>query len=365
MPRTDCPLHYDQIYTSSARKRNKDPNFVGMFGSPTFFSKRPITNVSPMIREKFYQTKTEVDLSAAFAALTSDIIMTRTEKLDHVSRLFPFVLTLIQHVPFWAFELVKSATAVMARIQKRIAEKSEKAMRRAESKKEEGTMFDALTDTMILARERTLSTIHDEGMILLSGGTEPTANALTIAAFHIINKKDILSSMCTELLDSDIENIETTAVVNEALRLSHGLSIRPSRIATYETPKYKDYTIPAGTLVGMSSYFVHMDPFLFPDPTCFNPGRWIEATARGENLTRFITAFGKGKLYFTLAAFAMYFDYELYEITEENIRVARDLGVPFPETGHSMRGPPGERAVVSGILVPGLNQSILGFSFRV
>lgn len=44
----------------------------------------------------------------------------------------------------------------------------------------------------------------------------------------------------------------------------------------------------------MSSYFVHMDPTLFPDPTVFNPDRWIEATKRGDNLTRFITAFSKG-----------------------------------------------------------------------
>ncbi|KAL4789749.1 cytochrome P450 [Aspergillus venezuelensis] len=408
------PNFYDQIYTSNARKRNKDPSFVGMFGSPTsmiatidhdhhrfrrgilssFFSKRSITKVSPMIQEKvqrlmerllqFYQSKSVVDLSAAFAALTSDIItfysygesfdflenetfnssvrdaIMETEKLDHVSRLFPFVLRLLQHVPLWVFELVKPATAVMARIQKQIAERSEKALRRVESKKKEGTMFDALTDAKIPACERTLSRIHDEGMILLSGGTEPTANALTIAAFHIINKKDILSSMRIELLDNDIESIETvswsqleqlpylTAVVNEALRLSHGLSIRSPRIAPYEALAYKEYTIPAGTPVSMSSYFVHMDPSLFPDPACFNPGRWIEAIARGENLTRFITAFGKGsrqcvginlgyaELYFTLAAFAMYLDYELYETTEGNIRVARDRGVPFPETGHFM-----------------------------
>ncbi|KAL4744321.1 hypothetical protein BDW72DRAFT_212832 [Aspergillus terricola var. indicus] len=407
------PYFYDEIYTST-RKRNKDPNCVGLFGSPTsmiatvdhehhrlrrgilssFFSKRSIRDISSLIKRRvqrlmerllgFYQTESEVDLSAAFAALTADIITTysygesfnfledesfhsevrnaimETEKLDHISRLFPVVLTIIRHVPVWAFAIVKPATAVVAGIQKRVAEKSAKALRMTASSKEERTMFDALTDPKLPACERTLSRIHDEGMILLSGGTEPTANALTVAAFHIINQKDILTTMRAEVRASGIGDVKKaslteleqlpylTAVVNEALRLSHGLSIRSPRIAPTEAVAYRDYVIPAGTPVGMSSYFVHMDPSIFPDPNSFNPNRWIEASERGDNLGKFITAFGKGsrqciginlgyaELYFALASFATYFDYELHETTEENVRVARDRGVPFPETGHLM-----------------------------
>ncbi|KAL4982871.1 cytochrome P450 [Aspergillus falconensis] len=428
------PYFYDEIYTS-ARKRNKDPNFVGMFGSPTsmiatvdhehhrfrrgilgsFFSKRSVTNISPLIKGKvqrlmerlleFYQAESEVDLSAAFAALTADIItfysygecfdfledgafhsdvrnaIMETEKLDHVSRLFPSVLAIIRHVPGWAFAIAKPATAVVAEIQKRVMEKSAKAVRNAGSRKAERTMFDALTDSKLPARERTLSRIHDEGMILLSGGTEPTANALTIAAFHIINRKEILTTMRAEIRESRIGDVKTvslaqleqlpymTAVVNEALRLSHGLSIRSPRIAPTEVLTYKDYVIPAGTPVSMSSYFVHMDPSIFPDPTSFNPNRWIEASEQGENLGRFITAFGKGsrqcvginlgyaELYFTLASFATYFDYELHDTTEANVRVARDRGVPFPETGHLM-----VKAKVVGVYADptGKEDSVLG-----
>ncbi|KAL4999998.1 cytochrome P450 [Aspergillus recurvatus] len=434
------PYFYDEIYTSSARKRNKDPNFVGMFGSPTsmiatvdhehhrfrrgilssFFSKRSVNDISPLIRGKvqrlmkrlleFYQTESEVDLSAAFAALTADIItfysygesfgfledeafhsdvrdaIMETEGLDHVSRLFPFVLTIIRHVPVWVFAIVKPATAVVAGIQKRVAVRSANAIKNAGSRKEEKTMFDALTDPKLPARERTLSRIHDEGMILLSGGTEPTANALTVAAFHIINEKGILNNMRAEIRDSRIGDVKTvsltqleqlpymTAVVNEALRLSHGLSIRSPRIAPTEPLIYKDYVIPAGTPVSMSSYFVHMDPSIFPDPTSFDPNRWIEAREREENLARFITAFGKGsrqcvginlgyaELYFTLASLATYFDYELHNTNEENIRVARDRGVPFPEKGHFMvrakvvgvhADPTGEEGNVVGVAVDG------------
>lgn len=157
-----------------------------------------------------------VDLSAAFAALTADIIthysygesigfldsesfrsevraaIMETEELDHITRLFPFVLTVMRRAPSWVFEFVKPATAVVAMIQRTVAE-SGKA----------GTvsygMFDALTDPGLPDQERTLSRIHDEGMILLSGGMEPTANALTVAAFHIINNKEIMAKMRAEL----------------------------------------------------------------------------------------------------------------------------------------------------------------------
>ncbi|BCS17346.1 cytochrome P450 [Aspergillus puulaauensis] len=427
--------YYDSIYTNS-KKLSKDPNFVGLFGSPqsmiatidhahhrfrrgilaSFFSKRSITTLTPVIKGKilrlmerlhgFHQTDKNssknnsqnnkaVDLSAAFAALTADIItyysygesfgfldsesfrsevraaIMETEELDHITRLFPFVLAVMRRAPSWVFEFVKPATAVVAMIQRTVAERSARAIhsqtrsRSAESKAENGKaggisygMFDALTDPGLPDQERTLSRIHDEGMILLSGGMEPAANALTVAAFHIINNKEIMAKMRAELgagvMDrggtlAQLERLPyLTGVVNEALRLSHGLVIRSPRVSPTEALMYKGYSIPAGTPVAMSSYFVHMDPTLFPDPTVFNPDRWIEATKRGYNLTRFITAFSKGtrqcvginlsyaELYLTLAYFATFFDYELHETTEENVTVARDRGVPFPEKGHLM-----------------------------
>ena len=44
----------------------------------------------------------------------------------------------------------------------------------------------------------------------------------------------------------------------------------------------------------MSSYFVHMDPCVFPDPESFKPERWIEAAEKGQHLNKFIVAFSRG-----------------------------------------------------------------------
>jgi hypothetical protein len=48
------------------------------------------------------------------------------------------------------------------------------------------------------------------------------------------------------------------------------------------------------TPVSQSNYFVHMDPTLFPEPSKFDPERWVRAAENGEYLSRFIVSFTKG-----------------------------------------------------------------------
>lgn len=250
-------MYYDQIYASGSRKRNKDPKFVSMFSSPysmiatvdhehhrfrrgllsNFFSKQSVFNLSPLIEEKVlllmqrfkdaYEDNSPVDLSAAFSALTGDIItyysygesmnfleekgfknnvrdaIMETASMVHLNRFFPVLVPLIRRIPPWFMAYIRPATAVVFTIQQKVAKQSAHALRSAGSgdsdTKAKRTMFDALSDPAIPPRERTLPRLQDEGMILLSGGTEPTANALTVAAFHLINESSILTKLRTEL----------------------------------------------------------------------------------------------------------------------------------------------------------------------
>lgn len=117
----------------------------------------------------------------------------------------------------------------------------------------------------------------------------------------------------------------------------------------------------------MSSYLVHMDPVVFPEPKSFKPERWIEAAEKGQHLTKFLVSFGKGsriclgmkyvfsflfamfvissmltilisslayaELFMTLASLIRRFDVELYEPRAESLRIDRDMGIGQPMEG--------------------------------
>lgn len=44
----------------------------------------------------------------------------------------------------------------------------------------------------------------------------------------------------------------------------------------------------------MSTMFMHLDETIYPNPTKFDPERWIRATEQGINLNKYLTTFSKG-----------------------------------------------------------------------
>jgi cytochrome P450 len=169
------------------------------------------------------------------------------------------------------------------------------------------TIFDALTDPALPPQERTVDRLTEEGMIVLGAGAETTANTLTLAAYHLIRNQSALLKLREELTASvmpdhnssprwcDLEKLPyLTAVVNETLRLAIGGSWRIPRIATQETLICNGIELPRGTPLITCSWFVHMNPNIFPDPMKFKPERWVVASERGEHLSRYLTNFSKG-----------------------------------------------------------------------
>jgi len=74
-----------------------------------------------------------------------------------------------------------------------------------------------------------------------------------------------------------------------------------------------------------SSYIVHTNPDIYPDPLAFSPQRWID----NPHLTKYLVAFSRGtrgciginlarsELYLETAKLFRRFDLEIYETTEE------------------------------------------------
>lgn len=90
------------------------------------------------------------------------------------------------------------------------------------------------------------------------------------------------------------------AIIHESLRMMPGVSHRSARIAREEDlvfrPRHggKEWVIPRGTPIGMTSMINHWDKELFPDPDEFIPERWLVDGQPNYKLQKNLIAFGKG-----------------------------------------------------------------------
>jgi cytochrome P450 len=205
--------------------------------------------------------------------------------------------------------------------------------------------------------------------VTVVAGTLTTAWALSVALFYLLTLPEALKKLKTELKESvpntlalpDLASLEKlpylTACIQEALRLSYGVSSRLQRVSPNEVMVFNDgeknWEIPPGTPVGMTSTLVHQDPAIFPSPHSFMPERWIE----NPRLDKYMLSFSKGtrqciginlayaELYMMLAAvFRSYGSSEvimdddlgyliLYETTLEDVEIQADGMVPLTKIG--------------------------------
>jgi len=143
---------------------------------------------------------------------------------------------------------------------------------------------------------------------MIGAGLETTAWALTTLSYHLISNPLILKKLRAELEEAipdpaaKLESIHLeklpylSACIQEAIRLSYGVSSRNPRISPDKPTKYKDWVIPAGTPVSMTIIDVHHDEHIFPNSRSYIPERWLDSpkTKDGHNLSRYFVAFGKG-----------------------------------------------------------------------
>ena len=143
-----------------------------------------------------------------------------------------------------------------------------------------------------------------------------------------------------------------SAVIAEGNRLSFGVTARVCRIAPDEALQYREYTIPPGTPVSMTTLCVHTDENIFPDPWTFNPDRWLGP--EGMERRKYQMAFNKGarnciginlahaELFLVIAAVARY-DMELFETDISDVEFQHDYHVAYPKLDST-----GVKAMVRG-----------------
>ncbi|RHZ43927.1 cytochrome P450 [Aspergillus thermomutatus] len=380
------PSYYNAIYAGGVRKRDKDPHFVPIFGLPSsmvatvgiqhhrfrrnilkeFFSKRSVNELAPVVEERAlklmerfeeaYHDRSIIRLDAAFAGLAADVIMhysygkswgfledpdfrsdiciavNEAMSFVHVNRFFPLLAPLVRKIPARVMCTIRPARASLFEFQQSVFDHAARLMKERESGCKSpnggrGNIFEKLADPSLPPEERTLARLQDEALMLLIAGTETTSRALTLTAFYLAREPELWRKLREEL-----RTVLPT----------------PTSTATWAQLEQLPYLtgVVNEALLSMSTYFVHQDPTIFPEPQAFKPERWIQPADTTERLTRYLVAFNKGsraclgmnlayiELFMTVAYFVRRFDMELYQTTEENVQVVREMGMGFPKDGY-------------------------------
>jgi len=256
-----------------------------------------------------------------------------------------------------------SVNVLLQSIRKQI--KDIKSGKRDDSKDaDHRTIFYEIINSNLPAKEKSDQRLAGDGQTVLIAGTLTTAWALCVAVYHLLSNPETLRKLKTELKATlkgshatiTLASLEQlpylTGCVQECLRLSYGVSTRLQRIAPDETLIFndgqKDWAIPPGTPVGMTSVLIHHDESIFPDSRKFLPERWVD----NPRLEKYLVSFSKGtrqcvginlayaELYIGIARIfrtygsseAKFEDdagcLELFETSSDDVEIKRDLVIP-------------------------------------
>jgi len=367
-----------------------------------FFSKSAVRKLQPIIDERvdalltrfrgFVLTGKPMTLNYAFAAFTNDIAQEyafarsdhRIEQPDFeptfhdasiagstggtVMKQFPRLLPFLQSLPdsfsTWLDPNMGSYFNLQRRLREQIKEmKSGKVDDSKDANHR--TIFYEIMNSDLADREKSDERLWQDGQTMVIAGTLTTAWSLCIAAYYLLSQPETLRALKTELATVlqgpasrvPIDRLQQlpylTGCVQECIRLGYGVSTRLERIAPNETLVFndgkKDWTIPPGTPVAMTSSLVHHVESVFPDSRKFLPERWINH----PHLDKYLVSFAKGsrqcvginlayaELYIVLARlFRAYGSkevrdemdvgyLELFETTIDNVEMGQDYFLPL------------------------------------
>ncbi|TGO37583.1 hypothetical protein BHYA_0093g00080 [Botrytis hyacinthi] len=390
-----------------------------------YLSKQTIKKLEPMLLdmldklcgriEEFKEKGEKLDMRIVYQCFITDVItlyalnrswnhldspnfsplwvetIAETVKLGHLLTQFPILLPISLGLPRWFLKITKPGFAMLMDFRKAIEVDTRNILDgnyKFDPDKGngiEGTIVHAILESdEIPPSEKEFQRLFEEAFTLIGAGSDTVSNMLTILRkekewkenthFHLLDNPQHLKTLRDELKSvmqdryaraclKDLEGLPfLNAVINEGLRLSYGISTRLPRISPYEVMMYKDWEIPAGTPVSMTSVHMHQNPDIFPDPLTFNPYRWLTSTSAptnnssttpplhnltpDKNLEKYLVAFGKGsrscaginlakaEILLTLATiFRRYEVQDLVETDRRDVEVKRDLFLPFPEVG--------------------------------
>ncbi|KAK9327706.1 cytochrome P450 [Lipomyces starkeyi] len=192
--------------------------------------------------------------------------------------------------------------------------------------------------------------LYEEGQALMFAGTDTVGNTLMVGFFHILDQPALQVRLREEVRRAwpelsqppDFQTLEKlpllTAAIKEALRMASGVTTPLPRIVPPSGATIGKHAVPPGTIVGMSSIFVHYSAEIFPEPDNFDIERWLGKGV--QSLDQWLIAFSKGprsclginlawcELYLAFATMLRKFDMKLDGTTRKDL-VWRDTFLPY------------------------------------
>ncbi|CZR61295.1 related to cytochrome P450 CYP3/CYP5/CYP6/CYP9 subfamilies [Phialocephala subalpina] len=299
--------------------------------------------------------------------------------LAWVLKHFPFLLKLVKALPEFAQKSMGQALATFVTLQAECKKQVQETMAEKDIKKEDlnhPTIFHELLNSKLPESEKGVLRLAEEAQTIIVAGQETIAWALTVVTYNLLTNPRVLKKLKEELETtiSDI-NVSTplavlenlpylSGVIKEGLRLSYGVVSRSQRIA-FEPLAFsdgkKEWIIPPGTPVGMTSLLIHQNEAIYPNWREFRPERWIE----DPRLDRYLVSFSKGSrgcIGMPLANAEMYLWLSgvFRRFGSPDIRFQGDEGVlELVDTG------PEDVEVASDCFVPNIAAGRQGVRFRV
>ncbi|CAI9630885.1 unnamed protein product [Alternaria burnsii] len=378
-----------------------------------YFSKQSVRALQPLVDRnmsillerlrQFADSGLPLKLDDAYAALTNDIVedyafgrsehrleapdfdpsfrdaMLQGGKAGHVLKHFTWLMDLLRKLPDSMLLKLSPAMGAYSQLQtsvKRQVAEIQHAHQTHSYDKTRRTIFHEILNSKLSDYDKSTDRLWQEGEVVVAAGTITTAWALGVSTYFVLATPEILRKLKAELEAAipdpsqplNLIALESlpflTGVVQEGVRLSHAISHRLHRICPDETLVYHDagnqreWHIPPGTPLSMTSNLVHHDERVFPNSHDFQPERWLD----NPRLDRYLVSFGKGgraclginlayaELYLTLAAlFRVYGTEEvegkddvgklqLFETSAADLVITSDTIVPvMPEDSKGLR----------------------------
>ncbi|KAE9367607.1 cytochrome P450 monooxygenase [Stipitochalara longipes BDJ] len=225
----------------------------------------------------------------------------------------PWVNNFMQALPMWVAELIHPAMATFVAQKRHVLEqiKSIRAGRNEAYKDHDHpTIFVSILDSKLAEQEKRDARLSDDAHVLTMAGTITTSWVLEVTMFWLLRQPETLRKLKDELTTAipSLDLIGTiplpvleslpylNAVMKEGFRLTYGVSCRLARIDPDNpmvlTSNKKQYTIPAGTPVGMTAVQIHHDESIFPSSKKFSPERWLDG--KNKAIDKYLVSFNAG-----------------------------------------------------------------------